>query len=150
MRINSVGKALLAIFAIAAVPRISVQDASNPAQTSNQTALNAAAGAADSLKLAAFFGDLANQERALADSYRQLAKAYNERNRPAGLDPETERELKSQFKRLAESERRASKWARTLAAYHIQVAEAVSGTPAPASAPAPRKLHSATFASFGR
>jgi uncharacterized coiled-coil protein SlyX len=83
----------------------------------------------DHFHLAEYFRDLAGREQALAKSYDRLAKMYRERTVPPGLDPALAREMRIQYKRLAELEKKAAEAAVTVAEYHARLAELVQRVP---------------------
>ena len=80
--------------------------------------------------LAEYFRDLAAREQALAKSYEQIAKIYKAKLSPAGLDAAAAREIRNQYKRLAETEKMAAEAATTAAAYHARLAVLVERLPA--------------------
>jgi hypothetical protein len=92
----------------------------------------------DHLSLAVYFRELASQEEALAKSYDHLARIYKEKVLPAGLDAVSAREMKDQYKRLAEVEKKAAAAAATIAAYHTRLAELVVHSPTAAEHTRPR------------
>jgi len=107
-----------------------------PAQVSNTYSLDRGSMPEDHLRLAKYFRELAAREQALAKSYEQLAKIYKERALPAGLDLAAAREIRIQYRRLAETEKKAAEAATTVAEYHARLAELVERLPAEAPRPA--------------
>jgi hypothetical protein len=83
--------------------------------------------------LAKYFRDLAAQELALAKSYERMAKVYKDKSLPSALDPAVAREIKNQYRRLADTEKRAAEAAATVAAYHARMAEFVERIPVEAT-----------------
>ena len=87
----------------------------------------------DHFLLAKYFRELAAREQALAKSYDHIATIYRERSLPPGLDQASTREMKNQYKRLAETEKKAAEAATTVAEYHARLAELVERLPAEAA-----------------
>jgi hypothetical protein len=98
----------------------------------------------DHLSLADYFRELASQEHALAESHEHIATLYKEKAPPVGLDPASAREMKKQYKRLAEIATKAAQAADNLAEYHSRLAELASHAPL-----APRHANP-TFSSLGK
>jgi len=84
-------------------------------------------------QLANYFRDLAAQELALAKSYERMAKVYKDETLPSALDPAVAREIKKQYRRLGDTEKRAAEAAATVAAYHARMAEFVERIPVEAT-----------------
>jgi hypothetical protein len=98
------------------------------------------------LSLAAYFSELASQERALADSYSRLAAIYIDKTPPPGTDTPTARELANQYSRVAEAAKKAAAAAASVAAYHSRLAEQVGDTPV-----SPSDRHATqSFAALGK
>ena len=83
-------------------------------------------------RLTEYFQDLAVQEQSLARSYDRLARFYEQKALPPDLTTSVAREMKNQFLRLAETERKAAGAAASLAAYHARLAEHAERLPAAA------------------
>jgi hypothetical protein len=86
--------------------------------------------------LAQYFRDLAAQEQALAKSYERIAKTFKDRTLPSALDAAAAREIKKQYRRLADTEKRAAEAAAAVAAYHARLAELVEHLPVETAKPA--------------
>src|SRR5215475_3700122 len=124
----------------------SAQDASGRTATSVQAASNStdARPTGDELSLARYFRELATQEHALADSYRRMAALYKDKTAPLGLDPSSARELRNQYRRLAEIETKTAEAANDLAEYHGRLAESTRNI-----CSEPVRRHP-SFSSFGK
>lgn len=84
--------------------------------------------------LAKYFQDLALQEQALAESYKRIAKMYEQKMPPSDVDPASARELKNHYRRLAETQRKTAETAARVATYHTRLALLVQQLPAQAAA----------------
>jgi len=104
-----------------------------PAQGSNTHPLDKGSMPEDHFRLAKYFRELAAREQALAKSYDHIARIYQEKTLPLGLDPASARAMKNQYKRLAETEKKAADAAATVAEYHARLAELVERLPAEAA-----------------
>jgi hypothetical protein len=129
------GRAFATVLALAlwAVGSLAAQespaDSLTPPQAAGKQSAAAARAPEDHLSLAAYFQELASQEQLLAKSYERLARIYREKTPPPGLDADSAREMKEQFRRLAETEKKAAAAAATLAAYHGRQAEQMVQSP---------------------
>jgi hypothetical protein len=101
------------------------QDAGRGSSMPVQASTTNAAPPEDAESFAKHFCELASHERALADSYRHLAAFYKNRTPPLGLDPASARELKRQYRRLAEIVMKSAQAVDDLANYHSGVAESI-------------------------
>lgn len=138
MKLQTLGTAALPALIFLAVQPLSSQEGScaqaERNQKSSQGASRTTEGATeDHLSLAAYFGDLASQERALADSYSRLEAIYTDKTPPLGTDDATARELKIHYRRLAEAANQAAAAIESVAAYHSRVAAQVGHAPVPNS-----------------
>jgi hypothetical protein len=150
MRLQIFGTAALPVLLLA-VPPVSAQKRnaaqSGPAQRSvHQAAATTTDAFEEHLSLAAYFGELASQERVLADSYSRLVAIYENKTPPPGTDGGSALEMTNQYKRLAEAGKRAAAAAARMAAYHTRVAGQVVETPVPTVAIRATQ----TFASMGK
>jgi hypothetical protein len=62
-----------------------------------------------------------------------MAKVYKDETLPSALDPAVAREIKKQYRRLGDTEKRAAEAAATVAAYHARLAEFVERIPVEAA-----------------
>jgi hypothetical protein len=96
----------------------------------------------DQRALAAYFRELASQEKALADSYERLATIYKKTKPLEGSNQASAREIENQYKRLAAVEATAATVAETVAAYHNRMADLAGSAPLEA---ARARIDSAAF-----
>lgn len=133
MRLHLTRAVLLSVWLLAAPWSVRAQqpEVGDPKQTRNLSSFSIDTGSTseDHFRLAEYFRDLAAREQALAKSYDRIAKIYKGRTPPPGLDPASAREMKNQYKRLAETEKRAAEAAETVAAYHARLADFVDRVP---------------------
>ena len=124
---------VLTFFCLAAASSVPAQEPRagwpQPVQGSNTDSLDKGSMPEDHFHLAKYFRELAAREQALAKSYDHLAKIYKERALPAGLDLAAAREIRIQYRRLAETEKKAAEAAATVAQYHARLAELVDRLP---------------------
>jgi hypothetical protein len=134
MKWQLTGAAVLSLVFLAVESVPAQQPAANitkPAQSTAKSPITTASTPEDHFRLAEYFRDLAAREQALAKSYERIAKIYKDRTLPTGLDPASARELKNQYRRLAETEKRAAEAAATVAGYHARLADLVDHLPVP-------------------
>ena len=132
MKFKQAGMAGLSLFLLAtSLARAQERAAGNPSalQLPGKPSMTTAHVPEDHVGLAAYFRDLASQEESLAKSYERMAKLYREKVLPPGLDRAAAREIKDEYKRLAEMEKRAAAAAATIAAYHTRLAELMAHSP---------------------
>jgi hypothetical protein len=95
MKLQLSGTALLSLIALAPelVPGQQTGHGNpNAPQGSGKPRGTTASIPADHFDLVKYFKDLASQERALAESYRRIARIYEEKTPPSDLDPASGRE----------------------------------------------------------
>jgi hypothetical protein len=133
MKLQLTSAVLFSVWLLAAPWSVRAQEpmASNPKPTSSLSpvSIDTATTPKDHLRLADYFRDLAAQEQALAKSYDRIAKIYKDRTLPPGLDPASAREMKNQYRHLAETGKKAAEAAATIAAYHVRLADLVERLP---------------------
>ena len=138
MKIQTLGTAALPAAIFLAVQPLSSQkdgcaQVERNQKSSQRASLRTEDAKEDELSLAVYFGELAVQERALADSYGRVAAVYNDKTSPPGTDDATARELKIHYRRLAEAAKKAAEAVEGVAAYHCRLAAQLGHTPAPSS-----------------
>lgn len=138
MSLQVFGNAALSVLIVLAVQPLSSQEGGykqgERAQKLSERASRTLEGAKkDHLCLAAYFGELASQERELADSYSRLAAIYNDKTPPPGTDDASAREMAIHYRRVAEAAKKAAAAVESVSAYHSRVAEQVGDTPVPNS-----------------
>jgi len=142
MKLQLTSTVLLFVGLLAAPWSVSAQQPTagspKPAQSPSPYSIDTASTPEDHFRLAEYFRDLAAREQALAKSYDRIAKVYKDKTLPSGLDPALAREMKNQYRRLAETEKRAAEAAATVAAYHARLAELVDHLPLAAKQPNPQ------------
>jgi hypothetical protein len=133
MNLRLTSALFLSVCFLAALRSVAAQEpaAGNPKvpQSPHQSLATTANAPEEHLSLAAYFRELASQEQALAKSYDRIARIYEEKALPSGLDAAVAREMKNQLRRLAETEKKAAQAASNLAAYHARLAELVDHPP---------------------
>jgi hypothetical protein len=140
MKLQLTGAVLLSVWLWAAPWSAPAQELTlrnpKPAASVSPFSIGAAIAPEEHLHLAQYFRDLASQEQALAKSYERIAKIYKEKTLPPGLDAALAREMKNQYRRLADTEKRAAEAAVAVAAYHARLAELVERLPIETAKPA--------------
>ena len=106
---------------------------STPTESPSTLSTHSAGTPENHFHLADYFRELAAREQALAKSYEQIAKMYKAEALPTGLDAAAAREIRNQYRRLAETEKRAAEAATSVAAYHTHLAEIVERLPVEAT-----------------
>ena len=138
MRLQLFGETALSVLILLAVQPLSSQEASctqvERAHKSDQLVSRTPEDAKeDHLGLAAYFGELSLQERALADAYSRLAAIYKDKTPPPGTDDATTREMTIHYRRIAEAAKKTAAAVESVAAYHSRLAEQVGDTRVPNS-----------------
>jgi hypothetical protein len=137
MKLQLTRAVLLSVWLLAAPWSVPAQDLAagdpQPTRSLSPSSIDTASTSDDHFRLAEYFRDLAAQEQGLAKSYDRMAKIYKDRTPPPGLDPASARELKKQYRRLAETEKRAAEAAADVAAYHARMADLVDHVPVAAA-----------------
>lgn len=133
MRSQLTSAVLLSVWILAAPWSVRAQQPGvgdpKPAGNLRPFSIDAVSTPKDHFRLAEYFRDLAAREQALAKSYDRMAKIYKDKTLPPGLDPASAREMKNQYRHLAETEKRAAEAAATVAEYHARLADFVDSVP---------------------